>query len=214
MIKFFSIRPVRVVFTWAALRPKGGVSTFLTKKCDRIIVTSDEAIHHAPFCSQVIPHGVKVSPDPILIPPRSLTLKIAIIGRVRYEKGTDVFVHALLENADLPFDAYIVGETTPSHESFRNTLQKTISDKGINENFHWIDPIPYEKMGNFLQGMDIVVACPRYEGFGLTLFEAASHGCAIIGTETGAFPTLIGDQERGKLVPCGDIKKLSQALRA
>ena len=69
-------------------------------------------------------------------------------------------------------------------------------------------------MPAWYQRTSIAVACPRYEGYGLTLFEAAACGCAVIGTRTGAFPLLIEDGRSGFLTPPGDVGALSQALRA
>jgi len=47
----------------------------------------------------------------------------------------------------------------------------------------------------------------------LTLFEASACGCAVIGSNTGAFPLLIEEGRTGFLTPPGDVTALSQALR-
>jgi len=56
------------------------------------------------------------------------------------------------------------------------------------------------------------VACPRYEPFGLTPFEAAATGCAVICSRTGAFEDLVQPGIHGELVETGDAQGLAQAL--
>ena len=38
-------------------------------------------------------------------------------------------------------------------------------------------------------------------------------GMAVVATSVGAIPTILGDNERGILIPVGDAKSLSNALR-
>ena len=60
----------------------------------------------------------------------------------------------------------------------------------------------------------ITVACPRYEPFGLTPFEAAASGCALICSRTGAFEDLVESGVNGLLVEPGDVTGLANALRS
>jgi mannosyltransferase len=55
------------------------------------------------------------------------------------------------------------------------------------------------------------VACPRYEPFGLTPFEAAATGCALICSRTGAFEALVQPGLNGLLVDPGDANGLAHA---
>jgi len=51
------------------------------------------------------------------------------------------------------------------------------------------------------------------EAFGLTITEAMASGCPIIASSVGAVPELIDHRSTGLLVPPGDVKALSAALR-
>jgi glycosyltransferase involved in cell wall biosynthesis len=52
----------------------------------------------------------------------------------------------------------------------------------------------------------------RYEGFGLPLVEAMSHGCAVIAADEGGLPETLGDA--GKLVPPDSLPAWSDAIVA
>ena len=68
-----------------------------------------------------------------------------------------------------------------------------------------------EKTGRYRRIL-VCVACPRYEHFGLTPFEAAATGCAVICSRTGAFEDLVQPGIHGELVETGDAQGLAQAL--
>jgi len=59
----------------------------------------------------------------------------------------------------------------------------------------------------------LCVACPRYEPFGLTPFEAAATGCVLVCSRTGAFDQLVQPGVTGELVDTGDAPGLAQAVR-
>ena len=75
------------------------------------------------------------------------------------------------------------------------------------------------KVGNFndiprwYQAMSVVAVPSRVEGFGLTCLEAMASGCAVVATQTGAFPEIIQEGKNGWLVPCGDSHALTERLR-
>lgn len=210
ILRAISLRPIKIVFTWAAQRPKGWFTNMISRQVDCMIATSVGASKFTPLRANIIQHGVNISAQPVQ---KDLTIpKIAIIGRVRPEKGTDVFVKALLENLHHDFHAYIIGEVLNEHKPFSNELKSLIQSRSACSKFEWINYMPHNELLNFLKEIHVVVACPRYEGFGLTLFEGAAAGCAIIGTKTGAFPELIGNDEQGYLIPCNDVSALQLAL--
>lgn len=57
-----------------------------------------------------------------------------------------------------------------------------------------------------------LVICPSlYEGFGLPAGEAMACGCAVIATDGGALPEVVGNA--GIIVPKANAEKLAQAIR-
>ena len=68
-----------------------------------------------------------------------------------------------------------------------------------------------EDMVSLYQQHSTLLHLSRFEGFGLTVLEAASHGLAIIATDIAGPRDIVADA--GILVPVGDIEAVVTALR-
>lgn len=60
--------------------------------------------------------------------------------------------------------------------------------------------------------LDVVVNCSRNEGTPVALIEALAAGKPVVATRVGGTPDVVGDDERGLLVPPGDADALAAAV--
>ena len=99
--------PIRIVFTSAAQRLHSLYPRWLISRMDAVIATTERAADFVPHVRAVVPHGVdckRFSPAPDR-PAAWAALGfggkrgIATVGRIRPEKGTDLFVEAMLRLA-------------------------------------------------------------------------------------------------------------------
>src|SRR5262249_6825618 len=137
---------------------------------------------------------------------------IGCFGRVRAQKGTDVFVAAMC--ALLPnypdFTAVIVG---PADErAFVERLKAQVEAAGLGSRVRFLGELPIAEVPLWHQRMTIYAFTSRNEGFGLTLIEAMAAGAALVASRAGAAETVITDGETGVLVPPGDVAALVGAL--
>jgi mannosyltransferase len=214
--------PIRIVFTSAAQRRHSWLPRWLISRMDSVIATTPEAAKFVKS-SAVIPHGVDVDhfkpPEDKLNAWKNTGLPgkygVGIFGRVRPEKGTDVFVDAMLDVLpDFPeFTAVIVGLCQPQFESFRADLKQKIYKKNLSGRIFFIGEIPPEQVRDWYANLLITVACPRYEGYGLTLLEGMASGCAVVASETGIFRKVIAESRAGHLAPVGDYARVASGLR-
>jgi len=58
----------------------------------------------------------------------------------------------------------------------------------------------------------VLVLPSRYEGFGIVLAEALSHGLAIVASNAGAIPEVVRDGKEAILVPPASARGLGEAL--
>ncbi len=214
---------LKVVLTSCAIRKHSWVPRQLISAMDAVIATSDEAASYLNEVTAVIPHGVDCERfHPIADREQALRelgipgkYGIGIYGRVRPEKGTHFFVEAMLEV--LPehpeFTACIVGRTAPEHAAFRARLVKKIEAANLTGRILWLDEVPYDQMPRFHAAMALCVAPPLYEGFGVVPLEAMATGAAVVASRTGCYPDVIVPGVTGELVPLGDQKALTEALR-
>jgi mannosyltransferase len=214
--------PIKLVFTSAAKHQHGKFASWLISKMDAVISTTPEAASYVPNTTKIIPHGVDTTR---FTPPLSKTTAwasanlageygIGVFGRVRDDKGSDIFVHALMQL--LPkypnFTAVILGLCQPQHQQFQKQLQDEIQAAGLSDRLLFLGEIPADQVGNWYQRTLITVACPRYEPFGLTVLEGMACSAAVVASRTGAFEDIVLPGITGELVPTGDVDALVRAL--
>ena len=218
--------PIKIVFTSAAQRRHSTWPRWLISRMDAVIATSEEAASFVPNVVSVIPHGVdlsRFSPSKDQKESWSKTgmpgeYGIINVGRVRPEKGTDLFVEAMI--AALPqlpkATAIIAGATKPKDLSFRKKLETRIKQSGLTERIRFLGEIPSQDLPALLKGCRALVALPRYEGFGLTPLEGMACGLPVIASNTGYFKEFLNAQDEekacGKIVPLGDYKAASKEI--
>jgi len=223
IFKHFFRCKLKLVFTSAAKRRHSWYPRQLIRLMDAVIATSEAAASFVPEAVKVVPHGVDterfVATQDKQAIKEELGFKsqyaIGIIGRIRPEKGTDLFVKSLcpLLNQYKQFDAYVIGLTTRQFSGFEHELRKTITAAGLEARFHWLGPVPIAEMPKYQQALDLTVAPARYEGFGVVPLEAMACGNAVVASDTGAYRDMIAEGESGFLVPTDDLPALQGALQ-
>jgi mannosyltransferase len=106
----------------------------------------------------------------------------------------------------------IVGETTPKFRDYRDHLQAEIERAGLSERIIFHGSRPSAELPALFQGMSLVAALSRNEGFGLTVLEAMASGCAVLASQAGAWPDIMTDGIHGETVPCDDLPATRAAL--
>lgn len=214
--------PIRLVFTSAAQHLHGAFPRWLISRMDAVISTTDLAASFVPNTTAVVPHGIDL--QRFAKEPDKLTAwkgsglpgqyGIGVFGRVRPDKGTDVYVDAMLQALPhLPgVTAVVAGLAQPQHQAFEKTLRDKIANADMSDRIVFLGEVPAKDVHFWYQRCLLCVACPRYEPFGLTPFEAAATGCALICSRTGAFEQLVQPGVNGELVPTGDSASLADAV--
>jgi mannosyltransferase len=214
--------PLKLVFTSAAQRHHSWITRWLIRRMDAIIATSDISASFLKRGATVIPHGVDTE---TYAPPKSRAAAFAeaglpgryaigCFGRVRAQKGSDVFVDAMCRL--LPrypdFTAVLVGAVTPEQTAFANDLKKRIEQAGLQSRIVITGELPIEEVQRWYRRLTIYAFTSRNEGFGLTLIEAMAVGAALVASRAGAAELVVEDGVTGMLTPPGDVEALVAAL--
>lgn len=214
--------PLKLVFTSAAQRHHTWITRYLIAGMDAIIATSDISASYLKREATVIPHGVDTD---IYAPPADRAVAFAesglpgryaigCFGRVRAQKGSDVFVDAMC--ALLPrypdFTAVLVGAVVPEQLAFANDLKRRIEAAGLASRIIITGELPIMEVQRWYRRLTIYAFTSRNEGFGLTLIEAMAAGAALVATRAGAAELVVEDGVTGVLIPPGDAEALAQAL--
>jgi mannosyltransferase len=214
--------PLKLVFTSAAQRHHSWITRWLIRRMDAIIATNDISASFLKREATVIPHGVDTdryapaSDRGAAFAEAGLPGSYAIgcFGRVRAQKGSDVFVDAMCRL--LPrysdFTAVMVGAITPEQTLFANDLRKRIEAAGLQSRIVITGELSIEQVQRWYQRLTVYAFTSRNEGFGLTLIEAMSVGAALVASRAGAAELVVEDGVIGVLTPPGDVDALVAAL--
>jgi len=214
---------LKIVFTSTAQRHHSRFTRWLMSRMDGIITTCSAAESYLKQKADiVIPHGIDLErfqpPADKKAAWKSLGFPggfgIGIFGRVRPQKGIDLLVEAaipLLKNNPAP-TVVIVGETTPKFRDYQINLQSMIDEAGLHERIVFHGKRPGSELPALFQGMSLVAALSRNEGFGLTVLEAMACECAVLASHAGAWQDVITEGRHGFTVPCDDVQATTAAL--
>jgi len=210
---------LRLVFTSAAQRHHRLFTRFLIRRMNRVITTSARSGSYLRVAHQVIMHGVDLAH---FTPPQEGEenlpayhlgglYAVGCFGRLRPQKGTDLFVAAMIDLLPLypQWVALISGRTTPEHQPFVDGLKEKIAAAGLENRILFLGEV--DDIVPWYRRLNLYVAPSRNEGFGLTPLEAMACQTAVVTSDAGAYHELVG-VGCGRVVAAGDGKALTQAI--
>ncbi|MBF9032702.1 glycosyltransferase [Rhodobacterales bacterium HKCCE2091] len=204
---------LKLLFTSASQRRHTRYSKWLIARMDRVIATSAKSARYLDRPADVILHGIDTdgfSPADdkaalkarMGLPPGPL---IGCYGRIRAQKGTGVFVEAMIGTLrDRPdATAIVMGRATDKHRAFAAELHRRANVEGLGDRILFRPEVPVHEIADWYRVLDVFVAPQLWEGFGLTPLEAMACGVPVIATRVGAFEELVADGTTGTLVEPG-----------
>lgn len=212
--------PVLLLFTSAAQRSHQPFTQWLIRRMDAVIATSARSGSYLEVPHEVVMHGIDID---LFHPPRAASddfaasglpgrYAIGCFGRIRDQKGTDLFVDAMIEL--LPrfpdWTAVIAGRVTAENRSFAQALRERIDRAGLSERIVFLGEVDDIKV--WFRRLTLYVAPSRNEGFGLTPLEAMASQTAVVASDAGAYAEMVKSGETGEVVPAGDGEALTAAI--
>jgi glycosyltransferase involved in cell wall biosynthesis len=137
-------------------------------------------------------------------------LRVGYVGRFVPEKGILLLMDAVAASG-IPATIVLLGDGPQ-----RPDLEVHARELGTAVQVEFLSPVPHPRVADILRGLD-VLALPSTtrpgwsEQFGRVLIEAMACGVPVIGSSSGAIPSVIGDA--GIVVPAGDVGELAAAIR-
>lgn len=212
---------LRLIFTSAAQRHHKPFTKWLIRRMDRVIATSERSGSYLEVPYRVIMHGIDLKrfTQPISeddeFKASGFTGKYAVgcFGRIRHQKGTDLFVEAMVEL--LPhypeWTAIIAGRVTLRHTAFAKKLKGKIACARLIDRIIFVgelaDPCQWYRR------LSLYVAPSRNEGFGLTPLEAMASQTAVVTSDAGSYAELVAEGT-GIVIPAGNKLALRWAIES
>ena len=213
--------PFKLVFTSAAQRHHTWITRALINRMDAIIATSAISASYLKREATVVLHGVDT--DTYAPPPDRAAAfaesglpgryAVGCFGRVRAQKGSDVFVDAMcrLLPRYTDFTAVMVGAITADQSGFAGDLKRRIEAAGLSSRIVITGELAIDEVQRWYKRLTIYAFTSRNEGFGLTLIEAMAAGSALVASRAGAAEVVVEDGVTGILTPPGDVDALVAA---
>jgi mannosyltransferase len=213
---------LKLVFTSASQRKHSGWTKFLISKMDSVVATSAKGAAYLTVPNRVVMHGInpeRFSPAPDKAAQKTkLQLNpaqkyIGCFGRVRKQKGTDLFVDTMIKV--LPqhpeWSAIIAGRATEQHIAFENELKAKVAAAHLSERILFVGE--HTNINEWYAALDLFIAPQRWEGFGLTPLEAMASDVPVIATDVGAFSDLVatGSQPTGVIIQPDNLAEMVAA---
>lgn len=138
--------------------------------------------------------------------PQSVQL-VGTAARLCPDKGLDVLVAAARRVLAIrPDTLFVVAGDGPEAAS----LLRLVNTLGLTGRVRFLGF--RADMPRFLAALDVFVLPSRREGLSIAVLEAMAVGRAIVASNVGGIPELLGHNERGRLVPPGDAASLATAI--
>lgn len=128
---------------------------------------------------------------------------VAYVGRLSHEKGYDLLIEVARRHPDMQF-RFAGAQRTP----------EKIEMPG---NVRFVGYLKGEELSEFIQNARFLVIPSRcYEGFPMSILEAAQFGKPTVGPNHGGFTEIIGEDKTaiGRLFVPGDVDDLEQHVVA
>ncbi|TCU17231.1 mannosyltransferase [Rhizobium sullae] len=212
--------PLKLLFTSAAQRRHTAYTRWLIRRMDAVVATNARSGSFLEVPHTVIRHGIDLelfhppqtaedSTEATSLPGKYL---VGCFGRIRHQKGTDLFVRSMIEL--LPqhpeWTAVISGRVAAEHTAFADKLKADIAAAGLADRIVFLGEVPDIKV--WYRRLILYVAPSRNEGFGLTPLEAMASKTAVVASDAGAYAEMIEEGMNGNIVPAGDGEALTRAV--
>jgi len=141
---------------------------------------------------------------------RRFKVVFVYVGELCRRKGIDLlleaFAHIVRSNPS-------IGLALVGKDSGDANYRELAGRQGINDNVLFRGPIQASRISSVIGAGGVLVLPSRFDGWGMTLNEAASLGRALISTDRcGSAYHLIMEGENGFVVPAGNVLKLAGAI--
>lgn len=156
----------------------------------------------------VVPVGVDTevfAPRGPRIPGRIVTLASADVPM----KGVSILLRALAAlPEESPAHLVVVSKLTPG-----GATERLVRDLGVGHRVRFVHGLTQAELAELIASAEIGCVPSLYEGFSFPAIEAMASGCALVASDAGALPEVVGrDGTAGLLVRAGDPGALTVAL--
>jgi glycosyltransferase involved in cell wall biosynthesis len=183
--------------------------------CDSELNRADLlALGHEPERLSVAPLPPGHRPRPDLRRPRlpGEPVRLLFVGRLAPAKGVHDLVEAVAaaRAAAPPFTIDLVGNLAFSDQGTVSWVRERVAEDDLGSVVRLAGQLEDDELAAAYARADALVLPSRHEGFCVPVLEALAAGCAVVTTDAGNLPAIVGGL--GWMVPGGDVDALRRTL--
>lgn len=151
--------------------------------------------------------------NPLTLCPKGLANKdyktFLAVGRLTYAKGFELLIDAFARLSKTEYDwrLIILGDGPD-----RGDLLRLIEEKGVEDRVR-IDPFT-KNVQEYYSQASVFVLSSRWEGWGLVITEAMSHGLPVIASDLPVVHEILDGWDNNLLFRSGDVADLASKMEA
>jgi glycosyltransferase involved in cell wall biosynthesis len=131
------------------------------------------------------------------------------LGRLVYEKGTDLLVEAVPRVLDeVPTARFVIGGSGPMATRLENRVQEL----GLAGRVRLTGFLAYEQRDRLYMVADCAVFPSRYEPFGIVALEAMAAGTPVVVSHVGGLGSVVTNGVTGVTVDSEDVEALAWGI--
>jgi glycosyltransferase involved in cell wall biosynthesis len=197
----------------------GKADRFVLRKYARIVAVSDEVRQRLLKAGvrgekiRLVRNGIDLRPFENAGPAlrddltSDRTLVVGLIGRLAWEKGVDIFLHAAARVlVEFPGAKFVVVGEGPD----KDKLERLVDELNIRESVSILGR--RDDMPSVYASLDVMVSSSRQEGLPMAILEGMASRLPLVATAVGEVPTVVLDGCTGVLVPAEDTDLLSAGI--
>jgi|TARA_Y100000310_G_scaffold345860_1_gene471657 glycosyltransferase involved in cell wall biosynthesis len=139
---------------------------------------------------------------------------LLFVGRLSDQKGLQYLIDSIADIIKFEPKAKLL---VIGSGAYQKTLMQRVNDRNVEDYVEFLGSMPAVDISKYYNYCDVFVMPSLSiktgtESLGLSLLEAMSSGCAVVGTKVGGIPYVIKNQYNGLLVNQKDSRGLSKAV--
>ncbi len=137
-------------------------------------------------------------------------LKLVMCGAIYEGKGQFELLKAAGKLIHQGYDIYVDFYGEGVDADYYSVIDKFVESENLSDYVRFNGFI--NNINDIFEEYDVGVICSKAEGFGLVTVEYLLSGLAVVASDTGANPELLGNGEYGYLYHLGDIDALRETI--
>lgn len=138
-------------------------------------------------------------------------VELLCVGSIVPRKGHELLVRALATLKDLSWHLTCAG-SLDRDPAASGALLALVKSEGLERRVECVGELPEPELAARYARADVFVLPTLYEGYGMAVAEAVSHGLPVVASDTGGIAEVLAG-EAGIALPPGDLHALTSALR-